>query len=48
MLYYPTFSIPYNWWPRQALLYFDEVASIVPQTMTWQGDSVDTMIPIND
>lgn len=29
VLYYPTISIPDNFWLRQALLYFDEVASIV-------------------
>jgi len=46
VLYYPTISIPDNWWLRQALLYFDEVASIVPQTMTWEGESRGTLIPL--
>src|SRR5262249_8324417 len=46
VLYYPTISIPDSWWLRQALLYFDKVASIVPQTMTWGGESLDTLIPL--
>jgi len=33
VLYYPTISIPNNWWFRQALFYFDKVASIVPQAL---------------
>lgn len=31
ILYYPSISIPANDWLRQALLYWDEVGSIVPQ-----------------
>jgi Family of unknown function (DUF6236) len=46
VLYYPTISIPDNWWLRQALLYFDGVASIVPQIMNWDGESFGTMIPL--
>ncbi len=48
VLYYPTISIPNNWWLRQALFYFDEVGSIVPQTMTWEGESRGPMIPLTD
>lgn len=35
ILYYPTISIPTGPWLRQALLYWDEIGSIVPQ----RGDS---------
>ena len=31
ILYYPTISIPTDRWLRQALLYWDEVGSIVPK-----------------
>lgn len=31
ILYYPTISIPSNEWLKQAVLYWDEVGSIVPQ-----------------
>jgi hypothetical protein len=34
-----------NWWLRQAVFYFDEVGSIVPQTMTWGGESLGELIP---
>jgi hypothetical protein len=33
ILYYPTISIPNSSWLRQALLYFDKVASIVPSVV---------------
>jgi hypothetical protein len=46
VLYYPTIAIPDNWWLRQAVFYFDEVGSIVPQTMTWAGDSLGQLIPL--
>jgi hypothetical protein len=46
VLYYPTISIPDDWWLRQALFYFDQVGSIVPQRMTWEGKSLDTLIPL--
>jgi Family of unknown function (DUF6236) len=46
VLYYPTISIPDNWWLRQAVFYFDEVASIVPQTMTWGGESLGQLVPL--
>jgi hypothetical protein len=31
ILYYPTISVPSNRWLRQAILYWDEIGSIVPQ-----------------
>lgn len=46
VLYYPTISIPDNWWLRQAVFYFDEVGSIVPQTMTFGGESLGQLIPL--
>ncbi len=46
VLYYPTISIPDNWWLRQAVFYFDEVASIVPQNMTWEGESRGLLSPL--
>src|SRR5579863_3289256 len=46
VLYYPTISIPDNWWLRQAVFYFDEVGSIVPQTMTFAGESLVQLIPL--
>lgn len=33
VLYYPTIGIPNNQWLRQAVLYFDNVASIVPESL---------------
>jgi Family of unknown function (DUF6236) len=47
LLYYPTISIPDNWWLRQAVFYFDEVASIIPQTMTWEGEPLGQLIPFS-
>jgi Family of unknown function (DUF6236) len=46
VLYYPTISIPDDSWLRQALFYFDQIASIVPQRMTWEGNSLDSLIPL--
>jgi hypothetical protein len=46
VLYYPTISIPDDWWLRQALFYFDQVASIVPQKMTWEGESLGILSPL--
>jgi hypothetical protein len=34
ILYYPTMSIPNDDWLRQALLYFDQIASIIPRGAT--------------
>src|SRR5690242_17951955 len=31
ILYYPTINIPSGQWLRQAILYWDEIASIVPK-----------------
>jgi len=31
ILYYPTISVPSSRWLRQAILYWDEIGSIVPQ-----------------
>ena len=31
ILYYPTISIPSNQWLRHALLYWDEIGSIIPR-----------------
>ncbi|MEI9909664.1 MAG: hypothetical protein WDO71_08285 [Bacteroidota bacterium] len=33
ILYYPTIDIPSNSWLRHALLYWDEVSSIIPNTI---------------
>ncbi|MEP7134301.1 MAG: DUF6236 family protein [Chloroflexota bacterium] len=33
ILYYPTISIPTSTWLRQSLLYWDEISSIVPQSL---------------
>jgi hypothetical protein len=35
ILYYPTIVIPDGLWLRQALLYFDNVGSIVPDELSW-------------
>jgi hypothetical protein len=32
ILYYPTISVPTGNWLRQAILYWDEVSSIVPKS----------------
>jgi uncharacterized protein DUF6236 len=34
LLYYPTISVPDGRWLRQAILYWDEIGSIVPETWT--------------
>src|ERR1043166_3245112 len=36
ILYYPTIDVPTDDWLRQALLYWDEVGSIVPEQ--WEAD----------
>ncbi len=38
ILYYPTIDIPSGPWLRQAILYWDEVGSIVPERMEETGD----------
>jgi hypothetical protein len=38
ILYYPTIRIPSDTWIKQALLYWDQIGSIVPQT--WEGRPV--------
>jgi hypothetical protein len=38
ILYYPTISIPTDRWLRQALLYWDEVGSIVPKN--WDSENL--------
>ncbi len=43
ILYYPTIRIPSKEWIKQALLYWDEIGSIVPQT--WDGKPV---IPLSE
>lgn len=47
ILYYPTCSIPDSKWLRQALLYFDEVASIVPSDLDWGTGKVgEALVPL--
>lgn len=46
ILYYPTISIPNSRWLRQALLYFDEVASIVPSDVFWSGEVGKALVPL--
>jgi hypothetical protein len=46
ILYYPTISIPSGKWLRQVLLYFDEVASIVPRVVYFSGEASDLLIPL--
>ena len=48
ILYYPTIAVPNGRWLRQALLYWDEVASIVP--MHWTNDEAvhEALIPYSD
>lgn len=38
ILYYPDISIPPGRWLRQALFYWDEIGSIVPQTIKYKHD----------
>jgi hypothetical protein len=37
ILYFPTIAVPNGTWLRRALLYWDEVASIVPQGYTGES-----------
>lgn len=46
ILYYPTISIPNSSWLRQALLYFDEVASIVPSDVNWSHEVGKALVPL--
>lgn len=46
ILYYPTISIPNGEWLRQALFYFDEVASIVPQVVRFSGETGELFLPL--
>ncbi len=46
ILYYPTISIPNSSWLRQALLYFDEVASIVPTDVYWSHEVGKALVPL--
>jgi hypothetical protein len=47
ILYYPTCSIPDSKWLRQALLYFDEVASIVPSNVNgWTEEVGEALVPL--
>jgi hypothetical protein len=48
VLYYPTISIPDGAWLRRALLYFDEIASIVPSTLYFTGELGPSLIPVSD
>jgi hypothetical protein len=43
ILYYPTMSVPNGGWLRQALLYWDQIGSIVPEELQKSGDA-----PYND
>jgi Family of unknown function (DUF6236) len=43
ILYYPTIDIPRNSWLRHALLYWDEVSSIVPKS--WDDDILVELSP---
>ena len=38
VLFYPTISIPNGPWLRQAVFYFDKVASIVPRELDYNGN----------
>jgi hypothetical protein len=45
ILYFPTIAVPSGSWLRRSLLYWDEVASIVPQEVTFRGDTGEAFIP---
>jgi hypothetical protein len=45
ILYYPTIAVPNGTWLRRALLYWDEVASIVPQEHSFDGEPGEALIP---
>lgn len=46
ILYYPTIPIPNSSWLRQALLYFDEVASIVPSVVSFSHEVGKALVPL--
>jgi hypothetical protein len=46
ILYYPTISVPNGGWLRQALFYFDEIASIVPRQVYFSGEVGDLLVPV--
>jgi hypothetical protein len=46
ILYYPNISIPNDEWLRQAIFYFDEVASIVPQVVYFSGETGELLVPL--
>jgi hypothetical protein len=46
VLYYPAIAIPDGPWLRRALFYFDEVASIVPSKVSWDGEVGESFVPI--
>lgn len=43
ILYYPTINIPNDEWLRHALLYYDQVSSIIPQN--WENESLIQLSP---
>ncbi len=46
ILYFPTISVPNGLWLRRALLYWDNVASIVPHAVSWRRELLgDPLIP---
>lgn len=44
VLYYPTINIPDGEWLRRSLLYFDELASIVPRRLYMNGEQGELLI----
>src|SRR5688572_2516196 len=47
VLYYPTISIPNDAWVKQALFYFDEIASIVPAEVNYSGEVSKLLVSIS-
>lgn len=47
ILYYPTIAVPPGDWLRQAVFYFDEVASIVPQEVRFGSNSGELLISLS-
>ncbi|MBU8921693.1 MAG: hypothetical protein KOO63_07715 [Bacteroidales bacterium] len=45
ILYYPTIALPEGSWLKQALLYWDELASIVPLKYDYETDKTKPVIP---
>jgi hypothetical protein len=45
LLYYPTISIPDSTWLRQAVLFFDRIASIAPRVL-WDPDARELSVPL--